>query len=175
MPMVWYIPPLSPVVDALVETGHDGEDIGNLFGAIEAMRIPVEYLAELFTAGDVEPVNEVLRKLAAMRSFMRHINLGEEPDPSIAHAVDMEPEEIESMFRLLSIAKYEDRYVIPTAHNEAMSAFEDELPGCSVDWNSQPDEVGIGEAAPVPVTIESFHLTKQRMEAEKYDDIEGPK
>ena len=26
MPMVWYIPPLSPVVDALTETGHDGED-----------------------------------------------------------------------------------------------------------------------------------------------------
>jgi nitrate reductase beta subunit len=52
MPMVWYIPPLSPVVDRLTETGHDGEDAGNLFGAIDALRIPVEYLAELFTAGD---------------------------------------------------------------------------------------------------------------------------
>ncbi|MEI8081300.1 MAG: nitrate reductase subunit beta, partial [Actinomycetes bacterium] len=62
MPMVWYIPPLSPVVDALVSTGHDGEDIGNLFGAIEAMRIPIEYLAQEFTAGDVEPVDAVLRK-----------------------------------------------------------------------------------------------------------------
>ena len=175
MPMVWYIPPLSPVVDALVETGHDGEDIGNLFGAIDAMRIPVEYLAELFTAGDVKPVNEVLRKLAAMRSFMRHINLGEEPDPSIAHAVGMEPEEIEAMFRLLSIAKYEDRYVIPTAHNEVVGAFEDELPGCSVDWSSQPGESAVGESAPIPVTIESFHLTKQRMEADKHSDIEGPR
>ena len=42
MPMVWYIPPLSPVVDALRETGHDGEDHGNLVAAIEALRIPVE-------------------------------------------------------------------------------------------------------------------------------------
>src|SRR5699024_12365239 len=25
MPMVWYIPPLSPVVDAVSETGEDGE------------------------------------------------------------------------------------------------------------------------------------------------------
>ena len=50
--MVWYIPPLSPVVDALRETGHDGEAAGNLFGAIETLRIPVEYLASLFTAGD---------------------------------------------------------------------------------------------------------------------------
>ena len=56
MPMVWYIPPLSPVVDVLANTGHDGEDTNNLFGAIDALRIPVEYLAELFTAGDVGPV-----------------------------------------------------------------------------------------------------------------------
>ena len=45
MPMVWYIPPLSPVVDVLRDTGHDGEDAGNLFGAVDALRIPVEYLA----------------------------------------------------------------------------------------------------------------------------------
>ena len=38
------------------ETGHDGEDADNLFGAIDALRIPIEYLAELFTAGDPEPV-----------------------------------------------------------------------------------------------------------------------
>ena len=51
MPMVWYVPPLSPVVDLLAEQGHDAEDRDVLFGAIEALRIPVEYLAELFTAG----------------------------------------------------------------------------------------------------------------------------
>ena len=54
MPMVWYVPPLSPVVDLLSDQGHDAEDRGNLFGAIEALRIPVEYLAELFTAGDTD-------------------------------------------------------------------------------------------------------------------------
>jgi Respiratory nitrate reductase beta C-terminal len=52
MPMVWYIPPLSPVVDVLRDTGHDGEAAPSLFGAIDALRIPVGYLAELFTAGD---------------------------------------------------------------------------------------------------------------------------
>ena len=87
MPMVWYIPPLSPVVDVVSEPGVDPEDSGNLFAAIEALRIPVEYLANLFTAGDVRPVNDVLRKLAAMRSYMRDINLGREPDGSIPAAV----------------------------------------------------------------------------------------
>ena len=45
VPMVWYIPPLSPVVDAVSRDGHDGEELGNLFGALEALRIPIEYLA----------------------------------------------------------------------------------------------------------------------------------
>jgi hypothetical protein len=37
-----------------------------------------------FTAGDVEQVNAVLRRLAAMRSYMRDINLGREPREDIA-------------------------------------------------------------------------------------------
>ena len=80
MPMVWYVPPLSPVVDLLREQGHDAEDRDILFGAIEALRIPVEYLAELFTAGDTDVVDGVLRKLAAMRAYMRGVTLGREPD-----------------------------------------------------------------------------------------------
>ncbi len=172
LPMVWYIPPLSPVVDALVTTGFDGEDAGNLFGAIEAMRIPIEYLAGLFTAGDTAPVDAVLRKLAAMRSHMRRVNLGDELDPSIAAAVGMTVEQLEAMYRLLAIAKYEDRYVVPAAHAETVGVFVDELPGCSVDW-SDTGEGALGEVRPVPVTIESFHLTKARMEAESQADVEG--
>src|SRR6476646_8581309 len=76
MPMVWYIPPLSPVVDVVRDTGFDAEDKGNLFAAIEALRIPIDYLAQLFTAGDVAPVDAVLRRLAAMRSYLRDLNLG---------------------------------------------------------------------------------------------------
>ena len=66
------------------------------FGAIDSLRIPVEYLAELFTAGDVGPVRAALQRLAAMRSFMRSINLAEEPNQAIAPSVRLEPEE---MFR----------------------------------------------------------------------------
>src|SRR5699024_3141471 len=83
MPMVWYIPPLSPIVDLLSEQGHDAESSGTLFGAIEALRIPVEYLAEMFTAGDTAVVTGVLRKLAAMRAYMRDMTLDRELDDSI--------------------------------------------------------------------------------------------
>ncbi|CAL9356928.1 hypothetical protein SUDANB106_00583 [Streptomyces sp. enrichment culture] len=52
--MVRYIPPLSPVVDAVGGTGHDAQDRADLFAATDAVRVPVEYLAELFAA--VDPV-----------------------------------------------------------------------------------------------------------------------
>jgi nitrate reductase beta subunit len=171
MPMVWYIPPLSPVVDALAGTGHDGEDAGNLFGAIDTLRIPLEYLAELFTAGDVGPVKASLDKLAAMRSHMRAINLGEEPDPQIAAAVGMAPGEVEEMYRLLAIAKYEERYVIPTAAlGDARRLEETAVPdACSLDHADGPGMGGDGpfggdsgrRRLPL-VTVENFHLLRRR-------------
>jgi len=173
MPMVWYIPPLSPVVESLRDTGFDGEDDENLFAAIEALRIPIEYLAELFTAGDAQPVKGVLRTLAAMRAHMRQINLGEAVDPGIAATVGMTGDEIESLYRLLAIAKYEDRYVIPAAHVEFAGAL-DELPGCSVDFRSSPVQgrPGLGEVAATPVAVETFHLARRRAEADRYSDLD---
>jgi nitrate reductase beta subunit len=164
MPMVWYVPPLSPIVDVLTETGHDGEEAGNLFGAINALRVPLAYLAELFSAGDIEVVEGTLRKLSAMRSYMRDINLGREPRPEIPEAVGMTQESIYEMYRLLAIAKYEDRYVIPVAHSE--QARELESMGCSLDGVDTGEKFGgpFGQASgnPVPVTIENFHIMRNR-------------
>jgi len=170
MPMVWYVPPLSPVVDALRETGHDAEEHGNLFGAIEALRIPIEYLAELFTAGDVKPVERSLKTLAAMRSYMRDKNLGKEGRPEIPGSVGMSEAEMDSLYRLLAIAKYEERYVIPKAHAEIGRELE-EL-ACSVDVSMGPNRYssgpfGEGSGRPIPVAIESFHALKQRQRSEE--------
>ncbi|MEU5996643.1 nitrate reductase subunit beta [Streptomyces sp. NPDC047197] len=176
MPMVWYIPPLSPVVDALSETGHDGEDLDNLFGAIDTLRIPLEYLAEIFTAGDVGPVRSSLEKLAAMRAHMRAINLGDRPASSVADAVGMSGQEIEEMYRLLAIAKYEDRYVIPTAAvGDAQRLEESALPdSCSLDFEDGPGMGGDGpfgqdsgrKQLPL-VTIENFHALRDRQTADE--------
>ncbi|EGD25575.1 nitrate reductase subunit beta [Rhodococcus hoagii] len=175
LPMVWYVPPLSPVVDVLSETGHDGEDLDNLFGAIDTLRIPVDYLARLFSAGDPEPVTAVLHRLAAMRSYMRDLNLADEPDESTATAVGMTGEQVYEMYRLLAIAKYEERYVIPTAHAEQAHQLE-EL-GCSLDFEGGPgmlDSGPFGEASgrPVPVAVETFHALKHRQTADDVADAQ---
>jgi nitrate reductase beta subunit len=175
MPMVWYIPPLSPVVDVVRDTGEDAEDKGNLFAAIEALRIPVEYLARLFTAGDIVPVEGVLRKLAAMRSYMRDINLGRDPDDSIAEAIGMTGEEMYDMFRLLAIAKYDERYVIPTAHAEQAHALEELATECSVSeyGGGQPEIFGEGSGDLTPMAVENYELLRARQTSESFDELPG--
>jgi nitrate reductase beta subunit len=170
MPMVWYVPPLSPVVDLLREQGHDAEGHATLFGAIDALRIPVEYLAELFTAGDTEVVTGVLRRLAAMRSYLRGITVDGHADESIPASVGMTGGAMYEMYRLMAIAKYEDRYVIPTAHEEQAHQLE-EL-GCALDFESGPgmyESGAFGEASgrPVPVAVETFHALQQRQTSER--------
>jgi nitrate reductase beta subunit len=163
MPMVWYIPPLSPIVDLLRDQGHDAESPGVLFGAIRALRIPLEYLAELFTAGDVGEIERVLTILAAMRAHMRNITLEQPQDDSIAASVGMSDMSMREMYRLMAIAKYNERYVIPKAHVE--QAHELEELGCSLDFDGGPYEqapFGEGSGRPSPVAVETFQALRQR-------------
>ncbi|MGZ5410745.1 MAG: nitrate reductase subunit beta, partial [Aeromicrobium sp.] len=176
MPMVWYIPPLSPVVDVVKDTGFDAEDKTNLFAAIDALRIPIEYLAELFTAGDVAPVDRTLKKLAAMRSYMRDINMGRDPDGSIPEAVGMSEEDMYDMYRLLAIAKYDERYVIPAAHAEQAHSLEELGTECSLSYEGGPGmggsgPLGEGSGAPTPIMVENFQMLQDRQTA---DTMAGP-
>ena len=159
MPMVWYVPPLSPIIDLLKEQGHDAESQANLFGAIDSLRIPVEYLAELFTAGDTTIVVNVLKKLAAMRAYMRDITLGGVGNEEIAHEVGMTGAEMYEMYRLMAISKYEERYVIPPAHLEDAHNLEEI--GCSLDTDGGPGMLYDGAFTdpgdrPVPVSAGSY-------------------
>lgn len=172
VPMVWYIPPLSPVVDALRDTGNDAEDHGNLFAAIEALRIPVDYLAQLFTAGDTAPVESVLRRMAAMRSYMRDINLGRTPRPEIPADVGMSEEQLYDMYRLLALAKYEERYVIPPAHAEQAHGLEELATECDLDRDGGPGMGGWGpfgesSGGPTPVAVENFRMLSDRQTADE--------
>ena len=119
LPMVWYIPPLSPVADV---AGAYGDGADAVFAAVEALRIPAEYLAGLFTAGNAGEVRRVLRVLAAIRTVQRAGQLGLDVPGHLAETAGASEEDLEDLFRLLAIAKYEDRYVIPPAHAENAGA-----------------------------------------------------
>ncbi|MFT0532977.1 nitrate reductase subunit beta [Castellaniella hirudinis] len=122
LPMVWYVPPLSPIQSA-ANSGHIGS-----FGEIPdvgSLRIPLRYLANLLTAGDEAPVALALERMLAMRAFMRARSVDRQERPDILEQVGLSLHQVEDMHRYLAIANYEDRFVIPTAHREnAENAFE---------------------------------------------------
>lgn len=121
LPMVWYVPPLSPIT-AAANAGHI-ESAGEI-PDVKQLRIPVKYLANLLTAGDTGPVVQALERLLAMRSFQRSKHVDGEINEAVLAQVGMDQDTVEDMYRIMAIANYEDRFVIPTAHREyAENAF----------------------------------------------------
>ncbi len=120
LPMVWYTPPLSPVADTVSAAGYDADDPDQVFAAIDALRVPADYLASLFTAGDAGPVRRVLRTLMAVRTVMRarQLGTGDAVPAGLAAAAGASMADLDDLYRLLAIAKYDERFVIPPAHAE---------------------------------------------------------
>lgn len=132
LPMVWYIPPLSPVLDATTALGGDNAAVDDIFHAVTALRIPLQYLAELFSAGDADVIAGVLMKLAAVRSHMRAVTTGQTDDDAPGR-VGSTPAELERLYRLLAIAKRSDRFVIPPAQREEAAVLAGWTSGCPLD------------------------------------------
>ncbi len=156
LPMVWYVPPLSPVLDATSAGGGDDASADDVFHAITSLRIPMEYLAQVFTAGDVDAVAGSLLRLAAVRTHMRRRSLDGGQDDALLERVGLTAEQVEELYRLLAIAKMKDRYVIPPAHKERAAELSSWASGCSLDSPGGPGMGGAPTApggGPVPVTI----------------------
>jgi len=113
LPMVWYIPPLSPIQNA-AEQGAIGMD--GVIPDLKSLRIPIRYLANLLTAGDEAPVLSALEKMLAMRSFKRSQNVNGEEDLAVLQKAGLTEHQVEEMYRYMAIANYEDRFVIPASH-----------------------------------------------------------
>ncbi len=117
LPMVWYVPPLSPVQSQIdqgnLPTGPDGA-----IPLADSLRLPLKYLANLLTAGREEPVRNALNRLIAMRSYQRSVHVEGKADTRALEAAGITEDQAKEMYRYLAIANYEDRFVIPTGHEE---------------------------------------------------------
>ena len=115
LPMVWYVPPLSPIQSAVtaaaLEIDAEMPDVSN-------MRIPVRYLANMLTAGKEEPVVLALERMMAMRKYMRAQTVKGVIDHPTAEKVGLKAAQIDEMYKYMAIANFEDRFVIPTTHRE---------------------------------------------------------
>ena len=133
LPMVWYVPPLSPIT-AAANAGQIG-----VYGSIpdvKSLRIPVNYLANLLTAGDTEPVVRALERMLAMRAYQRDKHVDQVENLEVLKRTGLSVDQVEDMYQIMAIANYEDRFVIPSSHREYAENTFDLRGGCGFSFGN---------------------------------------
>ena len=131
LPMVWYVPPLSPIQSA-ADAGELGSN--GILPDVESLRIPVQYLANLLTAGDTQPVLLALKRMLAMRHYKRAETVDGVVDTRALEEVGLSEAQAQEMYRYLAIANYEDRFVVPSSHREQAREAFPEKNGCGFSF-----------------------------------------
>jgi nitrate reductase / nitrite oxidoreductase, beta subunit len=132
LPMVWYVPPLSPIMNQV--QNEDEMAVDAYLPTVDQMRIPMEYLASLLTAGDVNVIRNVLIRLTTMRAVMREKNVGDLESSELLKESGLTMKQVEEMARMFGVAKYHERFVIPTRRTEEETEDLEHLQGaCSIE------------------------------------------
>lgn len=120
MPMLWYVPPLLPVMARVEKNGYRLE-MDELFAGIEQSRVPMRYMARLFGAGNQEVVREALLKIAAVRFYKRSQEVGD-VDPAMVERLLAEArltaEQATEIFRMTVLAGATQRHAVPPFQRE---------------------------------------------------------
>ncbi len=126
MAMMFYIPPLSPVMSSVenemvrLNLGEEIKDF-ELFENLDAARMPVKYLANLFSVGDEEIIRGILRKMYAVRMYMRRKTVDNHVDEATLQALaraGTSSEEAEAIYKLTTQPTVPERFVLPPYHRE---------------------------------------------------------
>ncbi len=120
LPMLYYVPPMSPVM-AAQKNGTIDHVSDDLFCDIDEARVPLQFLANLFGAGQVGKVRYALRKQKAVRWYRRALTVGDVSRETAARMLfeaESSPQEAEAIYRLTSLCTFPDRFVIPPMYRE---------------------------------------------------------
>ncbi|MEW5939558.1 MAG: nitrate reductase subunit beta, partial [Chloroflexota bacterium] len=133
LPMLYYVPPMLPVLAKTKDgnydvDGLDGNHLPAMLSSLDKARMPIKYMASMFSAGNVKVVEDVYRKLIAVRIFKRAQKVSdftkEEVDAALTQG-NTNADEVEAIFRLTSLPTYEERFVVPPLGREvAVEAWE---------------------------------------------------
>ena len=140
LPMLFYVPPLLPVMASLNDTDNSAQSgkldpiakfwnrdslydtsTNALWGTIEQARFPIKYMANMFGAGDEEKIKNVLRKQLAVRIHRRGVTVGDINKTFVADAlseVNLKADDADDIYKLTSLATFDERFDIPPAHRE---------------------------------------------------------
>ena len=149
IPMMYYIPPLSPIVSVIEEdlyrldVADEVRDF-ELFDRLDAARLPIKYLANLFSAGNEAVIRAIMRKLLAVRIYMRQKTVEgaiDEKTLALLNEAGTNAQEVEDIYKLTTLPNLAQSFVIPKYHREtAIEAWDDPL--------ARKGETGLGFIQP---------------------------
>jgi nitrate reductase beta subunit len=143
VPMLYYVPPLLPVLGR-TENETYTHDQSTPFAPIERARLPIQYLANLFAAGNPKPVEAALKKLLAVRFFMR--SHGGDPDARsqldrVLREAELTPELAREIYSMTALASDQERFKLPPLQRE------ESIEGGGVAPASAKGLIGLGRHA----------------------------
>ncbi len=124
--MMYYVPPLSPVISVIEEDlfrldlpleMQDRET----FQRLETARLPIQYLANLFTAGDVAEVEGALKRMMAVRVMKRRQSVDGALDEDVLEILKqagLDLEQAQAIYQMTTQPTMEQRFVLPPYHRE---------------------------------------------------------
>jgi nitrate reductase beta subunit len=133
LPMLFYVPPLLPVMGRTGDGAYEhltsgaaagdggASEGGDLFAPLDRARVPIRYLAALFSAGNPDVVRDALRRLLAVRYHMRAKDLDDVPAERVKRILrqaGLDARDAEEIYRLTALATLEERYVLPPLQRE---------------------------------------------------------
>ena len=126
LPMLYYVPPMLPVLAKMRNgvydvAGAEAEGLTPLLASLDKARVPLAYMAKLFSAGNEDIVTEVYRKLIAVRVYKRAETAGDVTEDEARRALEvgrLTAEEAEAIFRLTALPSFEERFVVPPLGRE---------------------------------------------------------
>jgi len=129
MPSLFYIPPLAPMITSAGKDSPSGEDVFDMekpsdgpllsLDELEKLRVPLQYLASMFGAGNEDVVKTALLRQLAIRHYQRSIRVDGTPNKEVLDKVGLSEEDANGIVRALSLAFYDERFVVPTTKRES--------------------------------------------------------
>lgn len=136
LPMLFYVPPLLPVIgkkeNGAFNIDFDYENmLESMMSSLTKSRLPVKFMANLFTAGNEELIKDVYEKLITIRAYKRSQVVNDVPGDKIRqkmNKIGLTSEVIENIARLTSMPTYKERFVLPPLSREmGIELIEDPL------------------------------------------------
>ena len=140
LPMLFYVPPLLPVMATVKKVDHKEQlekvspvakkwndnwlydtSTKELWGTLDQIRFPLKYIANLLSAGDEDVIKDKWKKLMAVRIHRRRVTVGDvshEKAEEVLKEAGLTAETADAIYALTSLPKFEERFVIPAAHRE---------------------------------------------------------